>query len=405
MPQWILNISNDAEGNLIKRINVSTDEIRFFEWDHRNRLVAVIDYDYGFEPAQLEQQVNFTYDVFNRLIRKEVDGTTYHTEVFVYDGNQIALRFADTDSSLFAYHLQDRYLWGPAVDQLLADEVLSAGQVSWALGDHQNTVRDVARYNSGTDATSVVNHNAYNSFGVKVSQSTPANDVLFGYTGRMFDEDIELQYNHNRWYDASARRWISEDPIGFAGDPSNVYRYVGNSPLNYVDPSGLWNLNPGGYGPPYGPYDPYPDPPKPPDHRGTAGFKICRRDIQGGDCVETIVAGFANCCGGAHTYLQYGGVDKNGNPNPGTEGWGIPGGAAGNLPHPEQVFNPDSCTPLTRSTHVLVYGPGAGKNGVDATDEEILDCIANALMTQNYARFSYNCEDWAKEAAEDCGLK
>ncbi len=32
----------------------------------------------------------------------------------------------------------------------------------------------------------------------------------------------------NRWYDASVGRWISEDPIGFAGGDANLYRYVGN---------------------------------------------------------------------------------------------------------------------------------------------------------------------------------
>lgn len=40
-------------------------------------------------------------------------------------------------------------------------------------------------------------------------------------------------------YDPTIGRWISEDPIGFtAGDP-NLYRYVGNSPTNFTDPSGL----------------------------------------------------------------------------------------------------------------------------------------------------------------------
>ena len=32
---------------------------------------------------------------------------------------------------------------------------------------------------------------------------------------------------------------MSEDPIGFAAGDANLYRYVGNSPTNFVDPSGL----------------------------------------------------------------------------------------------------------------------------------------------------------------------
>jgi len=38
-------------------------------------------------------------------------------------------------------------------------------------------------------------------------------------------------------------RFISEDPIGFAGRDLNSYGYVGNNPTNYRDPSGLERLN------------------------------------------------------------------------------------------------------------------------------------------------------------------
>jgi uncharacterized protein RhaS with RHS repeats len=48
-----------------------------------------------------------------------------------------------------------------------------------------------------------------------------------------------LQNNLNRWYDPSIGRWLSEDPIGFAGGDANLYRYVGNAPNNAVDPAGL----------------------------------------------------------------------------------------------------------------------------------------------------------------------
>src|SRR5207253_2633309 len=40
-------------------------------------------------------------------------------------------------------------------------------------------------------------------------------------------------------YDPTIGRWISEDPIGFTGADANLYRYVGNSPTNRTDPSGL----------------------------------------------------------------------------------------------------------------------------------------------------------------------
>jgi hypothetical protein len=40
-------------------------------------------------------------------------------------------------------------------------------------------------------------------------------------------------------FDPSLGRWITEDPIGFGGDDENLYRFVGNSPINNSDPTGL----------------------------------------------------------------------------------------------------------------------------------------------------------------------
>jgi len=139
---------------------------------------------------------------------------------YVYDGNQIVLAFVDGDPA-------HRYLWGPQVDQLLAQENVG-DTVTWTLGDHQNTVRDVFEANGD-----FVNHIAYDSFGNVIAstdllggQGTPATNFL--YTGRLFDFDTQLQNNWNRWYDSTLGKWISEDPIGFSAGDGNLGRYVGN---------------------------------------------------------------------------------------------------------------------------------------------------------------------------------
>ena len=43
-------------------------------------------------------------------------------------------------------------------------------------------------------------------------------------------------------YDPTIGRWTTEDPIAFEGGDANLYRYVGNSPTNATDPTGLFQL-------------------------------------------------------------------------------------------------------------------------------------------------------------------
>lgn len=55
----------------------------------------------------------------------------------------------------------------------------------------------------------------------------------------MYDEVTELQNNINRWYNPKLGKWLSEDPIGFEGGDTNIYRYVGSNVITQTDPDGL----------------------------------------------------------------------------------------------------------------------------------------------------------------------
>ena len=46
-------------------------------------------------------------------------------------------------------------------------------------------------------------------------------------------------FNRARYYDPSLERFLGEDPIGFSSGETNFYGYVGDSPINYIDPFGL----------------------------------------------------------------------------------------------------------------------------------------------------------------------
>src|SRR5581483_5579339 len=76
----------------------------------------------------------------------------------------------------------------------------------------------------------------YDAFGNITSNA--ASRGRYGWTGREYDAEIELQYNRARYYDASTGRWVSQDPMGFDAGDSNLYRYVYNRPTLHSDPSG-----------------------------------------------------------------------------------------------------------------------------------------------------------------------
>ncbi len=210
-------------------LNTGDTSITEYAWDHRNRLTTVTDRaTYGGSATQV---VTFEYDAYNRLVHKELDsdgdGTGSATDTFwIYDGDQAVLQF----DGATAADLSHRYLWGPVVDQLLADETVDDGgteDVLWALTDWQGSVRHLASYDESTSVTSIENHKFYDAFGNVASETNSAVDTVFGYTGRYFDDDLDLQNNLNRWYDPVVGRWLTEDPAGFlAGDP-NLYRYGG----------------------------------------------------------------------------------------------------------------------------------------------------------------------------------
>jgi RHS repeat-associated protein len=58
----------------------------------------------------------------------------------------------------------------------------------------------------------------------------------FGFTGEYYDLETNTYYLRHRYMNPTAGRFLSEDPIR---DELNWYTYVGNDPINYIDPWGL----------------------------------------------------------------------------------------------------------------------------------------------------------------------
>jgi RHS repeat-associated protein len=57
------------------------------------------------------------------------------------------------------------------------------------------------------------------------------------FQGQRYDEESGLYYFKNRYYDPETGRFITRDPSGMVDGP-NLYAFVNNNPINYVDPLG-----------------------------------------------------------------------------------------------------------------------------------------------------------------------
>jgi|GEM_PF-5208844 len=233
------NYAYDDEGNRTSRTNISTGYVTEYTWDHRNRLVAVTELDD--EEAALSS-VAYTYDAFDRWVSRSYDsdgpgGSAAVDSIFAHDGDQVALEFEDSTGSVEGEDLTHTYSWGPVIDQLLADESFGEEPL-WGLSDHLGTPRDLVAYNEGDHESELRNHRIYDSYGTLQSQSSITDVTFVSFTGRIEDQFTRLVNFRSRWQDSEVGIWLSVDTIGFHGRDANLYSYVFNSPVMFVDPMG-----------------------------------------------------------------------------------------------------------------------------------------------------------------------
>jgi RHS repeat-associated protein len=86
----------------------------------------------------------------------------------------------------------------------------------------------------------VVKRIDYDSFGNIIADTNPAFSIPFGFAGGLHDRDTGLVRFGFRDYDPDVGRWTAKDPIFFAGGDTDLYGYVLNDPVNFIDPKGLF---------------------------------------------------------------------------------------------------------------------------------------------------------------------
>jgi len=170
--------------------------------------------------------VSYKYDALGRRIQRT--GSDGNSTNFIYDGQDV-MKDVDNDGSTVDY------LNGPGIDNKIR-QISTVRKKSTALyyeTDHLGSTSALTN-----EKGHVVDEITYDAFG----NGTGSKETRYDYTGRERDPLTGLLFYRARWYDSQIGRFISEDPIGLAGG-INQFAYVGNSPQNAKDPSGLYDID------------------------------------------------------------------------------------------------------------------------------------------------------------------
>lgn len=184
-----------------------------YVWDARGRLVEVDNN--GTKVA------GYDYDAFNRRIKRTLNGSV---KQYLHDGLN-PVQELDANGQVTAHLIQ-----GPGLDHILSR--IQGGTVRHFATDALGSTMALI------DPTGAVKTSyKYDPFGTATVTGETGNP--FQFTGRENDPGTGLMYYRARYYHPKTQRFISEDPIGFAGGDVNLYGYVGNNPVNLVDLLGL----------------------------------------------------------------------------------------------------------------------------------------------------------------------
>lgn len=259
LPPATGGLTYDLDGNL------TSDGRWDYTWDAENRLITMQTKAAAILAGVPIKRVEYAYDGDSRRISR--DELVWNSGTSSFDTDPAASRYVWRDWTLLAEAkgngsrmvLVRAYSWGldladsmeqnGNVGNLLAIVDRSSGTSVTLLPTYDGNGNVIALAN-GADGSLVATYD-YDAFGNQVVSTNHAAQVLpsgnvaktvdaneWGFSTKAVDSATGLLYYGHRYYDPVTGRWPSRDPIAEEGG-INVYGFIGNDPVNFIDMLGL----------------------------------------------------------------------------------------------------------------------------------------------------------------------
>jgi RHS repeat-associated protein len=206
----------DAAGNPIQIGNLR------YEYDSAGRLVRLFKDD--------RLVADYAYNAWGERIRKTLHGRSKpETTLYTYEKHRLI-----AESNALG-EVQREYLYLGQHPVAMLDH----GTAYWIHTDRHGTPL------AATDQDQrIVWKATYQPFGKALVHEDPDGDgkplsLNLRFPGQYADSESGTHYNYFRNYDPQSGRYSTADPIGLEGG-ANSFSYVGQSPLNAIDPLGLY---------------------------------------------------------------------------------------------------------------------------------------------------------------------
>jgi RHS repeat-associated protein len=175
------------------------------------------------------QRVFYLFDVAGRRVGKKVQapgGQPVLVRGWLYADGLRPLAELDASGNVVSEFVY-------ATGRMTPEYMIKGDKRYRLIVDHLGSIRLVVDVSTGAIAQRL----DYDEYGRILADTSPGFQP-FGFAGGLYDGDTGLVHFGAREYDPVIGRWLSRDPIGFDGGDGNLYAYVGNDPVNRIDPFG-----------------------------------------------------------------------------------------------------------------------------------------------------------------------